>query len=329
MTIYRKKRLNYGLSLDQMARYMELPYNIYKKLDDGVNLEGEEKMFEKIIRKIGIQKIEELNSEVATNIKLDESHKMLDVNEFYENFDKDEMFKKFNIISYYHLSTLLEGNYSPQTIATYLSYKNRAKEKFRKVIYDFFSDGKNIQDPKEAVKCVKNGYKVIESQLDENQMWFNKNFDTMKLDIANLVNDGQVMGSQLKFCKKYGLNNTCLSKMLNRKMDITSQYAKVLRNALEPKVEQKTFSQKELEGVIENRIIRQNKSFVETDFVTPTLYNDIYKETSRTLEEIETLKEEKESLNKIIDVLREENKKLKEMIAILPREVLVEMLLNK
>lgn len=43
MTIYRKKRLNYGLSLDQMARYMELPYNIYKKLDDGVNLEGEEK----------------------------------------------------------------------------------------------------------------------------------------------------------------------------------------------------------------------------------------------------------------------------------------------
>lgn len=321
MTIYKSKRLNYGLSLDQMARYMELPYEIYKKLDEGKDLEGEEKMFEKLVRKIGIQKVEELDKEKATNLKLEDVGKTYDINEFYEKFNKQEMFKKFNIISYFHLSQLLEKKYSPDTIATYLNYKHRAKEGFRKEIYNFFSNEKNIQDPKRAVKCVKRGNKIIESELDDNQRWFNANFDTMKMDIANLVNNGHVTGSQLKFCAEYGLNNTCLSKMLNRKMDITKHYAKVLRDALEPKEEVTLYA-------------TQRNSFTVTseDIEPPTTDWLIKNEISRINEENENkfknMSIANEELLKINRELREENEKLKSIVSQLSKEQLLELILR-
>lgn len=322
MTIYKSKRLNYGLSLDQMARYMELPYEIYKKLDEGKDLEGEEKMFEKLVRKIGIQKVEELDKEKATNLKLEDVGKTYDINEFYENFNKQEMFKKFNIISYFHLSKLLEKKYSPDTIATYLNYKHRAKESFRKEIYNFFSNEKNIQDPKRAVKCVKRGNKIIESELDENQRWFNANFDTMKMDIANLVNNGQVTGSQLKFCAEYGLNNTCLSKILNRRMDITKHYAKVLRNALEPKEEVTLYANQRNSFPVTSEDIKPST----TDMLINNEIDRIINEENEN--RFKNMSIANEELLKINRELREENEKLKSIVSQLSKEQLLELILR-
>lgn len=329
MTIYKSKRLNYGLSLDQMARYMELPYEIYKKLDEGKDLEGEEKMFEKLVRKIGIQKVEELDKEKATNLKLEDVGKTYDINEFYENFNKQEMFKKFNIISYFHLSQLLEKKYSPDTIATYLNYKHRAKESFRKEIYNFFSNEKNIQDPKRAVKCVKRGNKIIESELDENQRWFNTNFDTMKMDIANLVNNGQIMGSQLKFCKEYGLNNTVLSKVLNRKENISKHYAEVLRNALEPKEEVTLYANQR------NSFTTQDNSYITTsEDIEPStttnmlINNEISRINEENVNKFKNMSIANEELLKINRELREENEKLKSIVSQLSKEQLLELILR-
>lgn len=315
MTIYAKTRRKYDLTPRQMARFCNLPLSVYYKIEKGMKLEGEEKMFEKFIRNIAVKKVEEMNEEEAVNLKLetiDEENKII---EFFKNFDRVQYFKKFNIKKYEQLAELLDNKYKPDTLMMYIcKLKNGevVNKSAMEDLYDFFTDTNNVQ-AEDYVGKSRHGKKIVKAEMTEDQIWYKKNLESkLKSLLTKEFGNGQFIGATKNLIDKYPeVNRADISRAIHGTLP-GAKLATQLRNIFEQylvegKVATPMIEQLTVEEVIETPIVEE--------VVVPTVEP---KEVEKVINEID----EK------VTYLTKENEILRDIIKQLPSDVLLGLIIS-
>ena len=313
MTVYAKTRRKYGLTARQMAKYCNLPLSVYYKIENGKELEGSEKMFEKYIRNLAIKKVEELGEEQATELKIEEVNENNSIEDFIENFNKDEYFKKFNIGSYEHLKRVSNTDYTAVTIQKYMSRltrKEHVTNDFKRYLYEFFTDTNNVQEKPLVLatpKLTKN------YALTEDQEWYEKNLKKqIRNKIANKFGNGKLMGSQRRLYEQYPeISSSELSRVINGGIP-SKKTATLLRNIFEEDINIKEVDdiKPKEEGIVDIKPKEEKVDNTEVD------------------KGIEALSIINEKIENKINCLTKENEILKELINQLPSDTLLNLFIS-
>ena len=204
MNYYLKKRLQIHIPRSDMANMLGLNYNFYYAIERGeikmpINLIDK---FNEIINKGKENEITALNN-------------TMDADKFWEQMhQKDEtgrweLVKKmheFNINNYDELVALL-GYKSVGTIYNYLQGRNPVGDEFKKRLYNFFSDEKNIQIPKNNPKHnytykIKNESRKANPKLDRYYE---------KTDFKKILKEHNI--TNVDIAKAIGVHNSTVSQM--------------------------------------------------------------------------------------------------------------------
>ena len=164
MTIYEKRRRKSGLQRSEMAYLLDIAYKKYVSIE-----RGKVKMPSKLIDKFN----EIINRTQAENT-IDRMNKNEKVNSFWESIKENvevlrNKMEEFNISTYKDLGQLL-GYTDGSAISHYLNSAETVPEEFKNILYDFFENELNIQEPKkeEKIKISKEEkHKSINEWLDD------------------------------------------------------------------------------------------------------------------------------------------------------------------
>lgn len=208
MNYYLKKRLHNHISRSDMANMLGLNYNYYYAIE-----RGEIKMPINLIDKF---------NEIINRGKENEITKLnntMDADKFWEQMhQKDETGRwelvnkmhEFNINNYDELVALL-GYRSVGTIYNYLQGRNPVGDEFKKRLYNFFSDEKNMQIPKPEAR--KNAtYKIGNTSRKPNTK-LDRYYE--KTDFKKIMRENKI--TNVNIANAIGVHNSTVSTMTCKK----------------------------------------------------------------------------------------------------------------
>lgn len=186
MTIWKKKRQVSGLSKNDMANELGLSFIRYSAIE-----EGDVKMPSNLIDKFN-EIINRGTQNTITNVdnkrEADLFWKEVSQRTGKHTYKLHEKMKEFNVETINELASLL-GYKSAGSIHNYLQGRNPAGDEFKKRLYMFFNDEKNIQIPKDNVKKKRTYSMTKRNVYDEslNKYYEDTDFKTLlkKYDLNN------------------------------------------------------------------------------------------------------------------------------------------------
>lgn len=167
-----------GLTISEVANYLDIDYNKYALIDKGVvKMPNKyiEKFNELINKSKGEKNINRLTREEIVNNWWDE----MSVKISRGTFKLNEKMHEFNIDNLCELDRL-RGYSAPGTMSNYLNRNGNVGFDTKNKVYSFFENELNIQAPKNESKVDKP--RGIQSTNEYNELlaWY-KNFDLKKM----------------------------------------------------------------------------------------------------------------------------------------------------
>lgn len=280
MNYYLKKRLQNHIARSDMANMLGLNYNYYYAIE-----KGEIKMPINLINKF---------NEIINRGKENEITKFnntIDADKFWEQMhQKDETgtwelvnkMHEFNINNYDELVALL-GYKSTSTICNYLHGRSPAGDEFKKRLYNFFSDERNIQIPKEKPKHnnthkINNLPRKADAKLDRYYE---------KTDFKKIMSEHGITNVQI--ANAIGVHNSTVSTMTSKKFKPSYRIIELVKGYLDEALSEENDIQEEVVDKSDN--ISKQK-----------MLDACQKEINEAQEEIEKLKAKITELNNKIEL---------------------------
>lgn len=209
MNYYLKKRLQSGLSKNDMANELGLSYIRYSAIE-----RGDVKMptslidkFNEIINRGKENEIAKTESEIKAD-KFWQEVSQLKENHTYVLHDK---MKEFNIENLQQLVNLL-GYKSVGTIYNYLEGRNPVGSEFKKRLYNFFSDELNVQIPIKVIGKTISGHKRLrEPAINKSLDKYYEQTDFKKLLIRYNITNRDI-------AKATSVHDSTISTMVRKKI---------------------------------------------------------------------------------------------------------------
>lgn len=207
MNYYLKRRLQSGLTKNDVARELGLDYIRYSAIERGVvkmplNLIDK---FNEIINRGKENEIARTENEIRADEFWQEISQLTENN----NYVLKEKMNEFNITSLNQLANLL-GYKSVGTIYNYLEGRNPVGVEFKKRIYNFFSNEKNIQIPTKVVGKSETGKKrIVEKAVDPK---LDKYYE--KTNFRKILQDYNITNRQI--AKVVGAHDSTISNMTRK-----------------------------------------------------------------------------------------------------------------
>lgn len=207
MSYYRKKRIQSGLVMSDVANYLGIDCKRYEMIDKGIvkmpkNLI--DKFNELINKSKGERDLEHLNRNEIVNAWWEEMSTK--ENGRYKLYD---LMEEYNIPSLSQLSRLL-GYSTPTMICNYLSKKSNAGYDYKNKLYSFFENELNIQEP--TTRKRKYATKQKMPMAIEN---------IYKIDFEKYMFDNDLSTKQL--AKEIGISQSTIGRILSKKLTGTTK----------------------------------------------------------------------------------------------------------
>jgi len=203
MTIWLRKRRMSGLTTADMANELGLSYTRYEAIEKG-DIKMPSNLMDKFNEIINRGKQNEITN-AENNVNADRFWEEVKQKKEDGTYVIQDKMREFNIPNMPVLVKLM-GYKSPGTVYNYLQNRVPAGAEFKKRLYNFFSDERNVQLPAKKQKQKRNVIAKCDPELDA--YWENtdfialaKQFNVCKTDVANAI----------------GVHNSTICNMFNRK----------------------------------------------------------------------------------------------------------------
>lgn len=328
-SIWRKKRIKYGLTISEVANYLDIDYQRYELIDKGVVKMPRKYIdkFNELINKNKKEKnIDRLNREEIVNKWWDE----VSVKTGYGKYKLNEKMKEFNIDSLNELAHLL-GWSTQAGLCNYLNGNSQIGFDVKNKLYSFFENELNIQPPKEKIKKerskkLNNGEKkprgfyarkISNEFCDELYNWYN-NFNIREWaeknnltrhDIKNgtCLGDGTVSNLYRKTFDKPAISTVIKLKNYVDKVESDNQNVMTETMVFESvPVEDVPEDIKEIGQKLVEEVNRDMQLKEKLSMKYRGVINEIEEKIEKHQEIIAELNKEKEIYEKIINDLYEE-----------------------
>lgn len=208
MNYYLKKRLQKHIKKTDMANMLGLNYSFYEAIEKGeikmpVNLINK---FNEIINKGKENEITAINNTAEADKFWEQMHQK-DETGRWELVNK---MHEFNIKNYDELVGLL-GYRSVGTIYNYLEGRNPVGNEFKKRLYNFFSDERNIQIPKQEVR--KNATYKINNEPRKANTKLDRYYE--KTNFKKIMKENGI--TNVDIANAMGVHNSTISTAVSKK----------------------------------------------------------------------------------------------------------------
>lgn len=291
MNYYLKRRLQSGLTKNDVARELGLDYIRYSAIERGVvkmplNLIDK---FNEIINRGKENEIARTENEIRADEFWQEISQLTENN----NYVLKEKMNEFNIASLKQLANLL-GYKSVGTIYNYLEGRNPVGVEFKKRIYNFFSNEKNIQIPTKVVGKSETGKKrIVEKAVDPK---LDKYYE--KTNFRKILTDYNITNRQI--AKVVGVHDSTISNMTRKSSKPSYKIIQQVKDYLESIIN-------------DNKEIVESKSVdINNDYISrQKLIDNCDKELLEINAKIEELQKQLAELNSKVELTN----KIKQFIA--------------
>lgn len=187
MTVYERKRKRVGLTNSEMAKLMEVKFDLYDCWEKG----------EITMPSSFIDKFNRIINRGKQDLKIESINRKEEVEKWWNEILEDkkiikELMKKFNISSFDELGRLI-GYSNGTTICSYINKNRECGFNIKNKLYTFFEDETNVQIPKKKSLNFNNVKKEKINNIIENKIKIKLKESEDKLnqieeDIINLEN---------------------------------------------------------------------------------------------------------------------------------------------
>lgn len=293
MNYYLKKRLQSNLTKTDMANELGLDYLRYSAIERG-DVKMPTNLIEKFNEIINRGKENEI-AKTENEIKADEFWQevsQLKEDHIYVLHDK---IKEFNIANFQQLVYLL-GYKSAGTIYNYLEGRNPAGSEFKKRLYNFFSDEKNIQIPTEKTKTVKS---VVPKTQKVKERAINQKLDKYyeKTDFKKIMKENKI--TNVEIASAIGVHNSTIANMTSKKYKPSYKIIQGIKDYLDKAINVEDFEDAKGETNFSEEYISKQKLIEKCNKET----EENNKKISELEKQIEELKSKNELTSKFIALI--------------------------